>query len=63
MCWRDDVRTARHCSFCGKDYYGDLGHRGCQAFKKPLQEVKPGEDKTADVEQAAPEAGKSASTK
>lgn len=29
MCWRDDVPRMRHCSLCGADYYGDLGHRFC----------------------------------
>lgn len=31
MCWRDDVIEARYCSYCGQEYYGDLGHRGCSA--------------------------------
>ncbi len=34
MCWRDNVRAKRHCSICGNNYYGDLGHRGCPGFKK-----------------------------
>ena len=34
MCWRDDVISTRYCSSCGKEYYGDLGHRGCPAKKK-----------------------------
>ncbi len=60
MCYRDDIRTTRYCSFCNKPYYGDLGHRGCQAFKKksPPEEAKP-----ADAEKTAPEAEKPAGTK
>lgn len=38
MCWRDDVVMTRYCSFCGKEYYGDLGHRGCRAFLKKQSE-------------------------
>lgn len=34
MCWRDDVRMQRWCSFCGQPYYGDLGHRNCPKFRK-----------------------------
>ena len=37
MCWRDDVATTRHCSVCGQEYYGDLGHRGCPGRKKPTK--------------------------
>ncbi len=33
MCWRDDVPDTRHCSSCGRSYYGDLGHRGCPAMR------------------------------
>lgn len=34
MCWRDDVVRQRHCSSCGKNYYGDLGHRNCLGPQK-----------------------------
>lgn len=32
MCWRDDIRMTRFCSFCHQKYYGDLGHRNCLVF-------------------------------
>ena len=38
MCWRDDVVETRYCTFCGKEYYGDLGHRDCPAFTKKLED-------------------------
>jgi len=48
MCLRDDVRRTRWCTFCGNEYYGDLGHRNCPGFsKKP--ESSPG-DKPASTE-------------
>ncbi len=34
MCWRDDISRWRVCSFCGQDYYDDLGHRNCPKFQE-----------------------------
>ncbi len=41
MCWRDDVPQVRYCIFCKEEYYGDLGHRGCPAFKEIVEEEGP----------------------
>ena len=40
MCWRDDVVRNRCCSRCGREYHGDLGHRGCPG--PPLPGKQPG---------------------
>ncbi len=34
MCWRDNVQMLRHCSLCGQNYVGALGHIDCPKSKK-----------------------------
>lgn len=38
MCWRDDIVETRYCSFCGQEYYGDLGHRDCPALTRKTED-------------------------
>lgn len=46
MCWRDNVRQTRYCSACGREYYGDLGHRNCPKSKAPdhSSDTKPSQE-------------------
>ena len=57
MCYRDDIPAKRTCPFCHEHYYGDLGHRGCQALKKlaPVDGSKPSDCKPVSDEKVTPE--------
>jgi hypothetical protein len=59
MCYRDNIVEKRHCPFCHKSYYGDLGHRDCPALAKspaPATEtaVKPAELESEKKKDAGP---------
>lgn len=54
-CWRDDIQTNRWCGFCGTSYFGDLGHRNCQAFNKPAPPSAPDEPQDADGVRTLPQ--------
>ena len=54
MCWRDEVRTTRHCSSCNSSYFGDLGHRNRPAFAKPTA-TSPTEADVSSAEKPTPE--------